>query len=151
MHMSWLQDYPEGVHSSRRSADCEADVLRCICPGCSITPRECTAVGAMPCRCFAICILAKPIHIYTRAKIIVTKESPVEDLTVVTLLRTDTTLDHSQKAEKVCNGTWAVCVDCLANVYSSSSELFWCGSCSSCVSRVTLGRPLAGGQQACMI
>ena len=74
---------------------------RYIYPGCSITPRECTAVGAMPCRCFAICVLAKPIH-FTRAKIIVTKESPVEDLTVVTLLITDTTLDHSQKAEKVC-------------------------------------------------
>ena len=31
----------------------------------------------------------------------VTSESPVGDISVVTLIRTDTTLDHSQKAEKV--------------------------------------------------
>ena len=34
-------------------------------------------------------------------KIDVTSKSPVEDMSVVTLIRTDTTLDHSQKAEKV--------------------------------------------------
>ena len=32
----------------------------------------------------------------------VTLKSPVGDISVVTLIRTDTTLDHSQKAEKVC-------------------------------------------------
>ena len=31
-----------------------------------------------------------------------TSKSPVGDIPVVTLIRTDTTLDHSQKAEKVC-------------------------------------------------
>ena len=36
------------------------------------------------------------------AKIDVTIKSPVGDISVVTLIRTDTTLDHSQKAEKVC-------------------------------------------------
>ena len=35
-------------------------------------------------------------------KIDVTSKSPVGDISVVTLIRTDTTLDHSQKAEKVC-------------------------------------------------
>ena len=35
-------------------------------------------------------------------KIHVTSKSPVGDISVVTLIRTDTTLDHSQKAEKVC-------------------------------------------------
>ena len=35
------------------------------------------------------------------AKIDVTSKSPVGDVSVVTLIRTDTTLDHSQKAEKV--------------------------------------------------
>jgi len=35
-------------------------------------------------------------------KIGVTSKSPVGDVSVVTLIRTDTTLDHSQKAEKVC-------------------------------------------------
>ena len=36
-------------------------------------------------------------------KIDVTSKSPVGDISVVTLIRTDTALDHSQKAEKVCN------------------------------------------------
>jgi hypothetical protein len=36
-------------------------------------------------------------------KIDVTSKSPVGDISVVTLIRTDTTLDHSQKAEKVCS------------------------------------------------
>ena len=40
-----------------------------------------------------------------RRKIIVTSKSPVGDISVVTLIRTDTTLDHSQKAEKV----WLAC------------------------------------------
>ena len=34
-------------------------------------------------------------------KIDVTSKSPVGDISVVTLIRTDTTLDHSRKAEKV--------------------------------------------------
>ena len=33
-----------------------------------------------------------------------TSKSPVGDISVVTLIRTDTTLDHSQKAEKVISG-----------------------------------------------
>ena len=36
------------------------------------------------------------------AKIDVTSKSPVGDISGVTPIRTDTTLDHSQKAEKVC-------------------------------------------------
>ena len=35
------------------------------------------------------------------AKIDVTSKSPVGDISVVTLIRTDTILDHSRKAEKV--------------------------------------------------
>jgi hypothetical protein len=35
----------------------------------------------------------------------VTSKSPVGDISVVTLIRTDTTLDHSQKAEKVWRDT----------------------------------------------
>ncbi len=35
-------------------------------------------------------------------KINVTSKPPAGDISVVTLIRTDTTLDHSQKAEKVC-------------------------------------------------
>ena len=44
-------------------------------------------------------------------KIVVTCESPVGDISVVTLIRTDTTLDHSQKAEKVCRLTTVVEVE----------------------------------------
>ena len=36
------------------------------------------------------------------AKIDVTRKPPVGGIPVVTLIRTDTTLDHSQKAEKLC-------------------------------------------------
>ena len=36
-------------------------------------------------------------------KIGVTSKTPVGVVSVVTLIRTDTTLDHSQKAEKVCS------------------------------------------------
>ncbi len=36
-------------------------------------------------------------------KIAVTCKSPIGDISAVTLKRTDTTLDHSQKAEKVCS------------------------------------------------
>ena len=35
------------------------------------------------------------------AQIDVTSKSPVGDISVVTLIRTNTTLDHSRKAEKV--------------------------------------------------
>ena len=35
------------------------------------------------------------------AKIDVTSKSPVGDISIVTLIRTDTTLDHNLKAEKV--------------------------------------------------
>ena len=38
----------------------------------------------------------------------VTSKSPVGDIPVVTLIRTDTTLDHSQKAEKVCHANAAL-------------------------------------------
>ena len=43
--------------------------------------------------------LAKPTP---QRKIGVTSKTPVGVISVVTLIRTDTTLDHSQKAEKVC-------------------------------------------------
>ena len=40
-------------------------------------------------------------------KFVVTRRSPVGNMSVVTLMRTDTTLDHSQKAEKVCSASLA--------------------------------------------
>ncbi len=52
----------------------------------------------------------------TPSKINVTSKSPVGDISVVTLIRTDTTLDHSQKAERV-----YVCV-CVENLLSHKSS-----------------------------
>ena len=45
------------------------------------------------------------------AKIDVTSKSPGGDISVVTLIKTDTTLDHSQKAEKaqLCMAAPAMC------------------------------------------
>ena len=50
--------------------------------------------------------MSKLAGVPPRRKINVTSKSPVGDISVVTLIRTDTTLDHSQKAEKVwaCRG-----------------------------------------------
>ena len=44
---------------------------------------------------------ASPVDIAPPEKIDVTRKPPVGGISVVTLIRTDTTLDHSQKAEKV--------------------------------------------------
>ena len=41
----------------------------------------------------------------SRPKVDVTSKPPVGGISVVTLVRTDTTLDHCQKAEKVC---WSI-------------------------------------------
>jgi len=44
----------------------------------------------------------KPGALFPHRKIDVKREPPVGGVSVFTLIRTDTTLDHSQKAEKVC-------------------------------------------------
>ena len=44
----------------------------------------------------------KPGALLPHRKIDVKREPPVGGVSVFTLIRTDTTLDHSQKAEKVC-------------------------------------------------
>ena len=49
--------------------------------------------------------MGKPRGSSPQTKINVTSKSPVGDISVVTLIRTDTTLDHSQKAEKVCSSS----------------------------------------------
>jgi len=50
----------------------------------------------------------------------VTSKSPVGDISVVTLIRTDTTLDHSQKAEKVCIDISATFLEPRKCIFSSS-------------------------------
>ena len=59
----------------------------------------------MPCQRYARGPLSKLERTPPQTKVNVTSKSPVGDISVVTLIRTDTTLDHSQKAEKVCSCT----------------------------------------------
>ena len=47
------------------------------------------------------------------SKINVTIKSPVGDISVVTLIRTDTTLDHSEKAGKVCTIMYGEISGCI--------------------------------------
>jgi len=66
-------------------------------------PEGCAAPGDVQCQCNAQGPLSKLERAPSQRKINVTSKSPVGDISVVTLIRTDTTLDHSQKAEKVCS------------------------------------------------
>ena len=66
-------------------------------------PKGCAAPGEVQCQCNTQGTLSKLKRTPSQAKINVTSKSPVGDISVVTLIRTDTTLDHSQKAEKVCS------------------------------------------------
>jgi hypothetical protein len=64
-------------------------------------PKGCAAPGQVQCQCNTRGSLSKLKRAPPQTKINVTSKSPVGDISVVTLIRTDTTLDHSQKAEKV--------------------------------------------------
>ena len=66
-------------------------------------PEGCAAPGDVRCQCNTRGLLSKLEKIPPQRKIHVTSKSPVGDISDVTLIRTDTTLDHSQKAEKVCS------------------------------------------------
>ena len=66
-------------------------------------PEGCAAPSFVPCQCNTQGSLSKLKGAPPQRKINVTCKSPVGDISVVTLIRTDTTLDHSQKAEKVCS------------------------------------------------
>ena len=64
-------------------------------------PEGYAAPGKVRCQCNMRRSPSKLKRALPQAKIDVTSKSPVGDISVVTLIRTDTTLDHSQKAEKV--------------------------------------------------
>ena len=72
-------------------------------PRCFIDPKVfgCAAPGNVPDQGNTQERLSKLKTASSPRKIHVTSKSPVGDISVVTLIRTDTTLDHSQKAEKV--------------------------------------------------
>ena len=76
----------------RRQLTFDADV---------VTPEGCAATSEVPCQRNTRGPLSKLERAPPQRKIDVTSKSPVGDISVVTLIRTDTTLDHSQKAEKV--------------------------------------------------
>ena len=84
-------------------------------------PEGCAAPGQVPCQCNTRGALSKLKSTPPRSKINVTSKSPVGDISVVTLIRTDTTLDHSQKAEKVCFHVSAV----LGPSTPSGKEVSW--------------------------
>ncbi len=64
-------------------------------------PEGCATPGNVQCQCNTQGSLSKLKRTPPQRKINVTSKPPVGDISVVTLIRTDTTLDHSQKAEKV--------------------------------------------------
>ena len=64
-------------------------------------PKGYAAPSDVPCQCNMRRSPSKLKRTLPQSKIYVTSKSPVGDISVVTLIRTDTTLDHSQKAEKV--------------------------------------------------
>ena len=65
-------------------------------------PEGCAAPCSVRCQCDTRESLSKLERTSPQRKIHVTSKPPVGGISVVTLIRTDTTLDHSQKAEKVC-------------------------------------------------
>ena len=77
---------------------CRAEQRRCG----HCYPEGCAATSFVPCQRNTRRPLSKLEGNLLPRKITVTSKSPVGDISVVTLIRTDTTLDHSQKAEKVC-------------------------------------------------
>ena len=63
-------------------------------------PRGCAAPGKVQCQCNTQGPLSKLKRTPPQRKINVASKSPVGDISAVTLIRTDTSLDHSQEAEK---------------------------------------------------
>ena len=64
-------------------------------------PEGYAAPSDVPCQCNMWRSPSKLKSTLPQSKIHVTSKSPVGDISVVTLIRTDTTLDHSQEAGKV--------------------------------------------------
>ena len=97
------------------------EIAQCM-PACTLTaptsihcyPKGWAAPGEVPCQCNSWRALSKLKGTLPQWKIDVTSKSPVGDISVVTLIRTDTTLDHSQKAEKVCTNICpiSICQKC---------------------------------------
>ena len=92
----------------------------------------------MPCQCYTRGPLSKLERTPPHAKINVTSKSPVGDISVVTLIRTDTTLDHSQKAEKVYRASRPGGDANFLKVYARFSQHKWYGDMRICGVTVTI-------------
>ena len=78
---------------------CVLTLLKLTCPAHFISfcyPKGCAATGSVSCQRNTRRLPSK-----LRKTNDVTSKSPVGGISIVTLITTDTTLDHSQKAEKV--------------------------------------------------
>ena len=73
-----------------------------IQPSGTVSREGCATPGHVQCRGDPRRALEQAQGTPPQRKIGVTSKTPVGVISVVTLIRTDTTLDHSQKAEKVC-------------------------------------------------
>ena len=78
-----------------------------------------SATQLVPCQCNTRGSVSKLKGAPPRRKINVICNSPIGDISVVTLVRTDTTFDHSPKAEKVC--FWRAQLLLLAHVATSKA------------------------------
>ena len=97
---------PGGGANSMREGRVNSRINKCS----ASYPKGCAAPGEVPCQCNTWELLSKLKETSPQRKIDVTSKSPVGDRSVVTLIRTDTTLDHSQKAEKVWLRRWETSV-----------------------------------------
>ena len=93
---SKLQPAQDDQFSTNRTQhlQCANLIQRCYTKGYA-------APSSVQCQCNMWRSPSKLKRTLPQAKIDVTSKSPVGDISVVTLIRTDTTLDHSQEADKV--------------------------------------------------
>ena len=97
LQIPYMRSYDNHLLRAYGSTFCGA----CIREHKESYPEGYAAPSDVPCQCYMRRPLSKLERALPHAKINVTSKSPVGDISVVTLIRTDTTLDHSQKAEKV--------------------------------------------------
>ena len=130
---SGLQNcFPGAAHTAPISSLMKSNLNLCLCHIALLQrsqtcyPEGCAAPSFVPCQCNTQGSLSKLKGAPPQRKINVTCKSPVGDISVVTLIRTDTTLDHSQKAEKVCS--WRAQLLCLASLAASKAFFRFSGA-----------------------
>ncbi len=84
-------------------------------------PKGCATPSFVPCQGNTWRPLEQAQEDTSPRKINVTSKLPVGSISDVTLIRTDTTLDHSQKAEKVCFYMSVICADNGSRIWKLSS------------------------------